>query len=75
MSVNYRGGSGYGHDFREPKAFAAGGASELNDIVGAARYTISRSDVDSRHPESLVGPTARATISRNDRIAKRRPRR
>jgi dipeptidyl aminopeptidase/acylaminoacyl peptidase len=48
LSVNYRGGSGYGLNFREPQGFAAGGASELNDIIGAARYMISRSDVDSK---------------------------
>jgi dipeptidyl aminopeptidase/acylaminoacyl peptidase len=48
LSVNYRGGAGYGLDFREAKGFAAGGASELNDITGAARYMIGRPDVDSK---------------------------
>ena len=48
LSVNYRGGAGYGLDFREAKGFAAGGASELNDIIGAAKYMISRTDVDPR---------------------------
>jgi dipeptidyl aminopeptidase/acylaminoacyl peptidase len=46
LSVNYRGGSGYGLDFREAKNFGAKGASEDNDIVGAARYLTSRPDVD-----------------------------
>jgi len=48
LSVNYRGGAGYGLAFREPKGFGAGGASELNDIVGAARYLQSRPDVDPK---------------------------
>ncbi|HEV2532760.1 S9 family peptidase [Phenylobacterium sp.] len=47
LSVNYRGGSGYGLDFREAKAFGAKGASEDNDIVGAAKYLASRADVDA----------------------------
>jgi dipeptidyl aminopeptidase/acylaminoacyl peptidase len=46
LSVNYRGGIGYGMDFREPINFGAGGASELNDILGAALYLRTRSDVD-----------------------------
>ena len=46
LSVNYRGGIGYGLDWREAKDFGAGGASEFNDIVGAAHYLQARSDVD-----------------------------
>ena len=46
LSVNYRGGTGYGLDFREPLNFGAGGASELNDILGGALYLRGRSDVD-----------------------------
>jgi dipeptidyl aminopeptidase/acylaminoacyl peptidase len=46
LSVNYRGGSGYGLDFRQPKNFGARGSSEDNDIVGAAKYLASRPDVD-----------------------------
>ncbi|MCW3005134.1 MAG: WD40-like beta Propeller containing protein, partial [Conexibacter sp.] len=38
LSVNYRGGSGYGLDFREPPKFGPAGASEVNDILGAAQY-------------------------------------
>ena len=48
LSVNYRGGAGYGFAYREPPGFGAGGASELNDIIGGARYLLSRSEVDSR---------------------------
>jgi dipeptidyl aminopeptidase/acylaminoacyl peptidase len=48
LSVNYRGGIGYGLDFREAKNFGADGASELNDILGAATYLRSRADIDAR---------------------------
>jgi dipeptidyl aminopeptidase/acylaminoacyl peptidase len=48
LSVNYRGGIGYGLDFREPPNFGAGGASELNDIHGAANFLRARSDVDPK---------------------------
>jgi dipeptidyl aminopeptidase/acylaminoacyl peptidase len=48
LSVNYRGGSGYGFEFREPPGFGAGGSAELNDIIGAAKYLLRRSDVDPR---------------------------
>lgn len=48
LSVNYRGGTGYGFEYREPPGFGAGGASELNDIIGAARYLLSRPEVDPK---------------------------
>ena len=48
LSINYRGGAGYGLDFREAKDFGVYGASELNDIVGAARYLQSLPSVDSK---------------------------
>ena len=48
LSVNYRGGAGYGFEYREPPRFGAGGASELDDIIGAAKYMQSRPDVDPK---------------------------
>jgi dipeptidyl aminopeptidase/acylaminoacyl peptidase len=48
LSVNYRGGVGYGLEFREARGFGAGGASELNDIIGAAKYLSSRPEVDPK---------------------------
>jgi dipeptidyl aminopeptidase/acylaminoacyl peptidase len=48
LSVNYRGGAGYGFFYREPQGFGAAGASELNDIIGAAKYLGSRPDVDPK---------------------------
>ncbi len=47
LSVNYRGGTGYGLDYREADNFGPGGGSELNDIVGAITYLRGRPDVDS----------------------------
>src|SRR5882757_2714863 len=46
LSVNYRGGIGYGLDYREADDFGPGGGSELNDLLGAITYLQSRSDVD-----------------------------
>lgn len=48
LSVNYRGGAGYGFEYREPPRFGAGGAAELDDIIGAAKYMQSRPDVDPK---------------------------
>ena len=49
FSVNYRSGTGYGLDFREALNYGRAGASELNDVKGAALYLRSRSDVDPAH--------------------------
>jgi len=48
ISVNYRGGIGYGLNYREPKDFGPDGGSELNDILGAVSYLQSRDDVDAK---------------------------
>jgi dipeptidyl aminopeptidase/acylaminoacyl peptidase len=48
LSVNYRGGVGYGLNFREAKNFGAAGSSEFNDILGAATFLRARADVDPR---------------------------
>jgi dipeptidyl aminopeptidase/acylaminoacyl peptidase len=50
LSVNYRGGAGYGYEHRTAPDLGAGGAGELQDIVAAADYLRSRPDVD---PERL----------------------
>ena len=47
LSINYRSGIGYGTDFREAPHYGATGASEFNDVLGAASYLRSRADVDS----------------------------
>jgi dipeptidyl aminopeptidase/acylaminoacyl peptidase len=46
LSVNYRSGIGYGLDFREALNYGATGASEYNDVQGAAMYLRNRADVD-----------------------------
>ncbi len=46
LSINYRGGIGYGLDFREAPDIGATGGSELNDVEGAGLYLRNRSDVD-----------------------------
>ncbi len=48
LSVNYRSGTGYGLDFRQALNYGANGASEYNDVVGAATYLARRSDVDAK---------------------------
>jgi dipeptidyl aminopeptidase/acylaminoacyl peptidase len=46
LAVNYRGGIGYGMEFREALNYGAIGASEFNDVQGAGLYLRSRPDVD-----------------------------
>jgi dipeptidyl aminopeptidase/acylaminoacyl peptidase len=46
LSVNYRGGIGYGLDYREAVNFGPDGASELQDLLGAISYLQARPDVD-----------------------------
>jgi dipeptidyl aminopeptidase/acylaminoacyl peptidase len=48
ISVNYRGGIGYGLDYREAKNFGPDGGSELNDLLGTVSYLQGRKDVDPR---------------------------
>jgi dipeptidyl aminopeptidase/acylaminoacyl peptidase len=48
LSVNFRSGIGYGLEFREAADYGAGGASELRDVTGAARWLAARDDVDGR---------------------------
>jgi dipeptidyl aminopeptidase/acylaminoacyl peptidase len=48
LSVNYRGGTGYGLEYREADNLGPGGGSELNDLVGAITYLRGRKDVESR---------------------------
>jgi dipeptidyl aminopeptidase/acylaminoacyl peptidase len=56
LSVNYRGGTGYGLDYREADNLGPGGSSELNDLVGAITYLRGRQDVDS-HRLGIWGPS------------------
>ncbi len=47
LSVNYRGGIGYGRSFRSAAGTNSRGNSEYQDVVAGARYLQSRPDVDS----------------------------
>ncbi|MBI1766579.1 MAG: prolyl oligopeptidase family serine peptidase [Acidobacteria bacterium] len=46
LSVNYRGGIGYGRAFREAAKRGGRGASEYQDIVAGAQYLRGRADID-----------------------------
>ena len=38
LSVNYRSGTGYGLDFREPDSYGGRGAGDVQDFIAAAAY-------------------------------------
>ena len=46
LSVNYRCGIGYGHDFNFPARWGPTGASEYQDVVAGARFLQSDARVD-----------------------------
>src|ERR1041385_7811197 len=48
LSVNYRLGIGYGHDFHRPPNAGVQGASEYQDVKAGAEYLQKLSQVDSR---------------------------
>ena len=46
LAVNYRGGTGYGRDFREAAETGREGASEYRDILAAGRWLAAQDEVD-----------------------------
>ena len=48
LSVNYRLGIGYGHDFHHSPHAGASGASEYQDVLAGGRYLAGLPEVDSR---------------------------
>ena len=46
LSVNYRLGIGYGHDFHRPEHAGPAGAAEYQDMVAGAKYLQALDDVD-----------------------------
>lgn len=46
LSVNYRLGIGYGHDFHHPDHAGPAGAAEYQDVVAGGKYLQALSDVD-----------------------------
>ncbi len=49
LSVNYRLGIGYGHDFNFPPRWGPTGASEYQDVVAGARFLQRQPSVDPKH--------------------------
>jgi dipeptidyl-peptidase 4 len=47
ISVNYRSGIGYGRDFRQAPRTGGRGNSEYQDVLAAAKYLLTRPDVDT----------------------------
>ncbi len=47
MSINYRGGVGYGRSFRQAPNTNARGNAEYQDVLAGAHYLQQRADVDS----------------------------
>jgi dipeptidyl aminopeptidase/acylaminoacyl peptidase len=48
LSVNYRLGIGYGHDFHHPPHGGAAGAAEYQDVLAGGRYLAALPEVDAR---------------------------
>jgi dipeptidyl aminopeptidase/acylaminoacyl peptidase len=48
LSINYRGGTGYGHGFRRPAGLGVRGASEYQDVHAAGVYLRGLPSVDPR---------------------------
>lgn len=46
LSINYRSGIMYGHDFREAKNYGWKGATEYQDVLAGAAFLRARLDVD-----------------------------
>jgi len=47
LSINYRGGIGYGRSFRNASNTNTTGNSEYQDVIAGAKYLMSRADVDT----------------------------
>lgn len=47
LSINYRGGVGYGRSFRQAAGTNARGNSEYQDVLAGAKYLLARADVDT----------------------------
>jgi dipeptidyl aminopeptidase/acylaminoacyl peptidase len=74
LSVNYRLGVGYGHDFNFPPRWGPTGASEYRDVVAAARYLQRQPSVDRNRigiwGGSYGGYLTALALARNSEIFK-----
>jgi len=48
LSVNYRLGIGYGHDFHHPERAGAAGAAEYQDVLAGGRWLAAQANVDAK---------------------------
>jgi dipeptidyl aminopeptidase/acylaminoacyl peptidase len=74
LSVNYRLGIGYGHDFNFPARWGPTGASEYQDVVAGARFLQNDPRVDSKRigiwGGSYGGYLTALALARNSNIFK-----
>jgi dipeptidyl aminopeptidase/acylaminoacyl peptidase len=72
LSINYRSGIMYGHDFRMAKRVGPLGGSEYQDVLAGAHYLQSRADVDPTrlgiYGLSYGGYLAALALARNSNI-------
>jgi dipeptidyl aminopeptidase/acylaminoacyl peptidase len=74
LSINYRSGVMYGHNFRRAKNYGWKGASEYQDVLAGARLLQHRSDVDPKrigiYGLSYGGYLTALALARNSDIFK-----
>jgi len=74
LSINYRSGIMYGHDFREAKHVGLRGGAEYQDVLAGASYLGRRSDVDKNrlgiYGLSYGGYLTALALARNSDIFK-----
>jgi dipeptidyl aminopeptidase/acylaminoacyl peptidase len=72
LSINYRGGIGYGRSFQNAPGTNARGNSEYQDVVAGAKYLQSRPDVDQKrigiYGLSYGGLLTAQALARNSEI-------
>jgi len=74
LSINYRSGIMYGHDFRQAKRAGWLGASEYQDVLAGAHFLMARPDVDAKrlgiYGLSYGGYLTALALARNSDIFK-----
>jgi dipeptidyl aminopeptidase/acylaminoacyl peptidase len=74
LSINYRSGIMYGHDFRQAKNYGWKGASEYQDVLAGAAFLQRRADVDGNrigiYGLSYGGYLTALALARNSDIFK-----
>lgn len=73
MQVNYRSGTGYGLEFREPASYGAKGNADVDDFIAAARHAAALPFVDPgriiAYGHSYGGHIVAAALARSDVFA------